>query len=97
MSLLRKCRLSIIIITCRRMKLQQIRILKILPKYGFMETIINGGPCDQMEFLRNLLPVIKVIGKNFKNGRKQFLILYAILFTIGHTWSYNDILMLLIS
>jgi glucuronate isomerase len=26
-----------------------------------------------MEFLRNLLPVTKVIGKNSKNGRRQFL------------------------
>src|SRR5687767_5731907 len=96
MSLLRTCPSLIIIITCRRKKLLQIKVLKILQEYGLMVIIINGGPCGQMESLRILLPVIKEIGKNFKNGQIQFLLLYVILFIIGHTWNCNDTLMSMI-
>ena len=52
-------------------------------KWRAMRT--NGVP-------ESILQAVKMIGRNFKNGQRQFLILYVIHFIIGLTLSCRDIL-----
>ena len=61
--------------------------LKILPRYGWAEIITNGDRCVRTVWMSTISQVMRLHGKNFKNGRKRWKKLWETRCSTGVIWN----------